>query len=197
MKTKTRPHKAKSKKGKGLKGAGAEKLKAAKKGMGEEVAKPIGFIVGLAGASFVGNLIDKVPFLVPKEGAEKTIVQKLAKPIALAAVGGVTVYLTHGKKETAQQFANGAGWGFVAGGTFSGAKAFMKSDPFKGLGQSPSENKAALEAKYYKEQAADMAKLLEQNKFQPELPAASEAANGMAGENVPSELKYENTSTIV
>ena len=172
--TKTKPHKAKSKKGKGLKGAGAEKLKAAKKGMGEEVAKPIGFIVGLAGASFVGNLIDKVPFLAPKEGEEPGMLKKLAKPVLLAGVGAVGVYLTHGKKEAGLQFANGVSWGFVGGGAFSGVKVFLKKDPFGGLGKSPVENKVALEAKYYKDQAAEMAKLLESNKFTPELPKIEE-----------------------
>lgn len=199
MKTTTKPHKAqtpKKGKGKGLKGAGAAKLKAATKGMGNEVARPIGVIVGLVGSSLAGSLLDKVPFLAPKEGEEPSMIKKLVKPTILALAGGATVYLTHGKKETAMQFVNGVGYGFIGGGVISGTRKFMSKDLTAGLGQSPSESKALIEAKYYKDSVNDMAKLLEANKFDPMLPEA-ESTNGMGAENVTSELKVENSEVIL
>lgn len=200
MKTTTKPHKAKTPKkgkGKGLKGAGAQKLKAATKGMGNEVARPIGVIVGLVGSSLAGSLLDKVPFLAPKEGEEPSTIKKLAKPLILAAAGGATVYFTHGKKETGMQFANGLGYGFIGGGVISGTRKFMSKDLTAGLGQSPAQSKAELEAKYYKDSVADMAKLLEANKFDPALPGYEQPTNGIGAENVTSELKVENSDVII
>lgn len=188
-------HKRKKRSKKGKKNlSGLGKLQDAKKGMSAEVTKPIGIIIGLVGSSLVGYAIDKVPFLKPDETAEGFQVKKVIKPAVLALAGGATVYATHGKKTSGAAFANGLGWGFVTGGAISGSKIILKKDVFGGLGASPDVKKAAIEADYYKKQAEDMANLLEQNKFNPELPALME---GLGAENVASEIDYGNSNELL
>ncbi|MGQ0829405.1 MAG: hypothetical protein ACT4ON_13535 [Bacteroidota bacterium] len=192
---KTKPHRTKkrSKKKKGKKGlSGAEQYKAAKKGLQAEQTKPIGIVLGLVGSSLAGHLIDKVPFLQPDESVEGFQIKKVIKPAALVLIGGTSVFATHGKKTPGAAFVNGLGWGFISGGAISGAKVILKKDLFAGLGTSPDASKASLETNYYKAQAQDLAKLLEQNRFSPNLPELSEGVNGLGAENIVSEFEYSN-----
>lgn len=197
MNTQTKPHRAKKRsKKKGKKSlSGAEQYQAAKKGLEAEVTKPIGIIVGLVGSSLAGHLLDKVPFLKPDETIEGFQIKKVIKPATLIIIGGTAVFASHGKKSAGAAFANGLGWGFITGGAASGVKVILKKDVFAGLGASPDVTKKEIEADYYKAQAEDMAKLLEQNRFTPELPALPELPEGTSGlgaENVTSEFEYEN-----
>lgn len=175
--SKAKPHSKKRGKGKGLKGPGAKKAAAVKKGMSGEVAKPIGVIVGLVGSALIGHGLDKIPFLQSKDGSEPGIAKKLIKPVALLAVGGTGVYLTHGKKGAAMEFANGVSWGIAGGGVVSGAKVFLKKDIFSGLGKSSELESKAKEAEYYKSQSEDIAKQLELANHKIELPEFSSANN--------------------
>lgn len=182
MPTKTKPHKtgkSKSKKKKSKKGLGAAKM-AAVKGMGAKVAKPIGAILGLVGASAIGWGLDKIPFLAPDEAATGFQVKKLVKPLVLIAIGGTGVALTHKKSGAGADLANGFSWGVVAGGVFTGVKSFTGKDVFMGLGKDPSAEKANLQVEYFKDKADDMAKILEKSRFQIELPEgqAQEQMNG-------------------
>lgn len=167
----TKPHKeAKPKSKAGLKGA--EKLKAAKKGLTEQIAKPSGVLGGLVAASIAINLMEKIPFLKTPEddGSGKFSIKKVVKPLILIAVGGAAVALTHKKTGVAMQFANGLGYGVAGGGLIAGVKAVTGKSLVSGLGTvGASNSKAVLEANYYKHQANDMAKMLEENKFNPNL----------------------------
>lgn len=167
----TKPRKAGSKKKKaGLKGAA--KLKAATKGLTESIAKPSGVLVGLVLGSVASNLLDKIPFLAPPaEGTEddgKFNVKKIVKPLILLVVGAGTVVLTHSKKGAAMQFVNGLGYGVAGGGVLSGIKAVTGKSLTSGLGEAGA-NRKVLEATYLKEQLNDMAKQLEEHKFESNL----------------------------
>lgn len=170
----TKPHKdAKPKSKAGLKGA--EKLKAAKKGLTEQIAKPSGVLGGLVAASIAINLMEKIPFLQTPadDGTGKFSIKKIVKPLILVAVGGTAVALTHKKNGVAMQFANGLGYGVAGGGLIAGVKAVTGKSLVDGLGSvGASNSKAVLEANYYKHQAHDMAKMLEENKFNPNLNSA-------------------------
>lgn len=201
-KPKTKPHKTgkKSKKKGKKKGLGAAKMAALKKGMGANVTKPIGVIVGLVAASGAGYLLDKVAILQPDPAKEGFQVKSLIKPVALLAIGATGVVLTHKKSATAGgAFLNGMSWGFAAGGALSGVKTFLKKDPFAGLGKDSNTSKAQIEANYYKNEAADLAKLLEQNKFKAELPELPGAEmNGMGNANrFGSEFDFANNGAIL
>lgn len=170
----TKPHKAGAKKRKkgGLKGAA--KLKAATKGMAEQIAKPAGVLAGLVLSSVGSKILDKVPFLAPSATDDgKMSIKKFAKPAILLVAGGTIAFLTNKKPGAAMQFANGVGYGIAGGGVLSAVKVVTGKSLVAGLGE-PSNEKAALEATYYKEQASDMAKMLEEQKFQPQLNAPVE-----------------------
>ncbi len=195
----TKPHKsgAKKKKG-GLKGA--EKLKAAKKGVAEQIAKPSGVLVGLVAASLASNLLDKIPFLAPPAVDDGTFsIKKIVKPIILVAAGTATAIFTHKKTGAAMQFVNGLGYGIAGGGLLSGVKAVTGKSLVSGLGAV--DGKAALEANYYKEQANDMAKMLEEKKFNPELINGSVEDLGKEqeelGKDWGSEINSENSGTVI
>ena len=170
----TKPHKeAKPKSKAGLKGA--EKLKAAKKGLTEQIAKPSGVLGGLVAASIAINLMEKIPFLQTPadDGTGKFSIKKVVKPLILVAVGGTAVALTRKKTGVAMQFVNGLGYGVAGGGLIAGVKAVTGKSLVDGLGNVGASNgKAVLEANYYKHQAHDMAKMLEENKFNPNLNSA-------------------------
>lgn len=205
-----KPHTAKKhhKKGAKRKGlSGVAKVKAAsKKGMAE-MATPAGVLVGLVAASVASNLMDKVPFLAPDATKEGFQVKSIIKPLALAAIGAGTAYMTHGKSGGASKFANGVGYGLVGGAVFITGKVVLKKSLVSGLG-SADDGTAKLEATYYKERAEDMAKMLEKAKFTPELPAIEgapveehvESPELHGGENVynPSQdLDVESMDTVV
>ncbi|OFY84132.1 MAG: hypothetical protein A3F72_19835 [Bacteroidetes bacterium RIFCSPLOWO2_12_FULL_35_15] len=209
----TKPHKeAKPKSKAGLKGA--EKLKAAKKGLTEQIAKPSGVLGGLVAASIAINLMEKIPFLQTPEddGTGKFSIKKIVKPIILVAVGATAVAFTHKKTGIAMQFANGLGYGVAGGGLIAGVKAVTGKSLVDGLGRVDMRNgRAVLEANYYKHQAHDMAKMLEENKFNPNLnsaerhieyqPKSREEMNGseeMGGPNNWGDtLDAESSSTII
>lgn len=180
MKTKTKPHSSKKRSSKkrgskkGLRGTGASKMAAAKKGFGA-VAKPIGIIGGLALSALAAQGIDKIKFLAVDSSApaDKFQIKALVKPALLLAAGVTTAMLTHSKNTPTMQFVNGLGWGFITGGTFNVAKIVLKKNPFEGLsGASEDTQNALARAAAYKSQAEDAARLLEENKFKVELPAA-------------------------
>jgi len=208
----TKPHKSGAKKEESqLKGAGAAKLKAATKGAAEKLAKPAGVLGGLVLSSVASNLMDKVPFLAPGDGTEtgiKKYVKKYAKPVILLTGGITTIIVTHKKEGAGWDFANGLGWGVAGGGAFSGFKALTGKSLVSGLGNvgdSETTKKAVLDANYYKAQAEDLAKVIEENKFMPKLPAGSEEeVNGLGEEEVSglgkdwgSSLLTENSPTIL
>lgn len=205
MKTKksTKPHKKGAKKRKaGLKGAA--KLKAATKGLTEQIAKPSGVLVGLVVSSVANNLLEKVPFLqglgegeTPAADGEKFNAKKLIKPLILAVVGAGTVALTHKKAGAAMQFANGLGYGIIGGGALSAVKAVTGKSLVSGLGDAGVElEKKALEANYYKHQALDMAKMIAEKQFTPELPENVEGVKGLS-KDWGSELETEKSGTIL
>ncbi|HEY0029149.1 MAG TPA: hypothetical protein VGC65_00210 [Bacteroidia bacterium] len=202
MSTKTKPHKtkkSKSKKSKSKKGLGATKMDAVK-GMGAKVAKPVGAILGLVGASVIGWGLDKIPFLAPDPTTgERSLVAKVVKPLVLVGAGGAAVVLTHKKSGAGADLANGLGWGLVGGGVFAGVKAFTGTDVFTGLGQDPSAAKANLQVQYFKDKADDMAKILEKSRYEVEVPEYSSddssAING--GEGVKSEMNLLSMDTLV
>lgn len=186
---KTKPHTTRGAKGRkkrkgGKKGlSGASKVEAAKKKSGESgMVKPLGVIAGLAVASGVGYVLDKVPFLQPDEEAEGFQVKSVIKPAALLAAGGAGIFLTHNKTGNAMAFANGVAWGVAGGGLFSGAKAVLKMDVFKGLGEDPAVKTKELTAEYYKDKAEDMAKLLEKSQHEINLPPSEDEAIPTRGE---------------
>ncbi|GEM_PF-4017442 len=196
MKTKksTKPHKEGPKKKKaGLKGA--EKLKAAKKGLTESIAKPSGVLVGLVLGSVASNLLDKIPFLqAPAEDDGKFSVKKIVKPLILVAVGTATVVLTNKKTGAAMQFVSGLGFGIAGGGVLSGIKAVTGKSLTSGLGEAGA-NRKVLEATYYKEQLNDMAKQLEEKKFESNLE--ENPANGVGRTDWGSTLEAENSGMIM
>lgn len=181
MKTKksTKPRKAGSKRKKaGLKGAA--KLKTAKKGLTESIAKPSGVLVGLVLGSVASNLLDKIPFLAPPAAEEETVegpgkfsVKKIIKPLILIGIGSATVLLTNKKAGAAMQFATGLGFGIAGGGVLSAVKAVTGKSLTSGLGE-VGANRRALEATYLKEQVNDMAKMLEEKKFESNLEDSGE-----------------------
>ena len=164
----TKPHKKGSKKKKGsLKGTAA--LKASKKGVIDSLAKPSGVLVGFVLGSVASNLLEKVPFLAtPAEDDGKFSIKKTIKPVILLGVGSATAILTHKKSGAAMQFVSGIGFGLAGAGVVSGVKAVTGKSLVSGLGE-PGANAKALEATYYKEQANDLAKQLEEGKFRPNL----------------------------
>ena len=167
----TKPHEEAKPKGKAeLKGA--EKLKAAKKGLTEQIAKPAGVLGGLVAASIAINLMEKIPFLQTPEddGTGKFSIKKIVKPLILVGIGATAVVFTRKKTGVVMQFANGLGYGVAGGGLIAGVKAVTGKSLVGGLGTVGASNgKAVLEANYYKHQAHDMAKMLEENKFNPNL----------------------------
>ncbi len=169
----TKPHKSGKKKKGGL--TGAAKLKAATKGAAGQMAKPAGVLAGLVLASVASNLLDKVPFLQAPadDGTGKFNIKKIAKPAILVVIGTATAVLTNKKTGVVMQFANGVGYGIAGGGVLSGVKAVTGKSLVSGLGDA-GNGKAVLEANYYKEQANDMAKMLEEKKFIPRLPSGTD-----------------------
>lgn len=169
----TKPRKSGAKKHKkGLRGA--EKLKSAAKGMAEQIAKPAGVLVGLVVASVGSTLLDKVPFLAPAATDDgKLSIKKLAKPLIMVALGGTTVALTYKKTGAAMQFVNGLGYGIAGGGVLSGVKVVTGKSLTEGLGDAGND-KAVLVANYFKSQAEDLAKMLEEKNFTPQLTENSE-----------------------
>ncbi len=196
-----KPHKAKKhhKKGgkrKGLSGVAAVK-QAAKKGM-TEMATPAGVLVGLVAASVASNLLDKVKYLETDPAVTTFQAKSLLKPLILAGAGTGLILVTHKKSGAMAKLAYGAGFGLVGGGVFVGAKVVLKKSLVSGLG-APEEGKAALEATYYRNQAEDMAKMIEAGKFKPELPALKghEGEDRLNGENVMTDMDWQNSDVIL
>lgn len=166
----TKPHKAGKKETAVLKGA--EQLKAAKKGLTGQIAKPSGVLVGLVVSSVASNLMDKIPFLKTSEEDDgKFSVKKIIKPLILVAVGTTTAIVTRKKTGVVMEFVNGLGYGVAGGGLLSGVKAATGKSLVSGLGNA-GMGKSVLEASYYKHQANDMAKMLAEKKFTPNLPSS-------------------------
>ncbi len=176
--------------------AGAEKLKAVKRGIAQEAAKPVGAVAGLILSGVGSNLLDKIDAIKPDATVTGFQVKKLIKPLILLGTGGATIFMTHGKKGAIVEFINGTGWGLTGGAVIVGAKSVMDVSLVQGLaGASTTSHKA--EADYYKKQAAEMATLLEQSKFNPPLPEGKKDLELEGAPYGPSEIDYAGLEEVL
>lgn len=134
----------------------------------DEVGKPLLIMGGLFASRLVNWGLDKVITENPEDGKIVSILKKAAKPTANIVIGTGLVWLGVKKQKSVVKH---IGYGFVLGGGVDASVVIFKKNLFgmNGLG--------AADEKVYKDQVADLQRLVAQNSFEPNLlPTGNEKA---------------------